>query len=462
MRAGGFNVLCDDFVITIADDAPAGYPVTAVATGMGRVSRTLSAPDDAMADLLVRVAALAPDQADETLLRAAGAALFDWLISGPLEVHLRIAWDRAERGRRGLRLRLSIDPPEAGAWPWEILRDPVRDHVFATAIATPLVRYLDRTDQFGGLADQAAGLPLDLLLVLPSAPELDLVRERQLIEEATASLKGELRITVLEGMVTRGALADALLAGAYDIVHFSGHGAFGDGRGYVLLNHPDGTPDWVDGQALAQLALSYRSIKLVVLNACSTGQTDSGRAFQGLAPQLVRRGIPAVVAMQYPLTDQAALTFAREFYRNLCVGENAGQVDQAITYARNMLTILYPGERSFVAPVLFTHAPDGVIYTLPHELTAQSDIGGEGQHARLSALVHSLQASMGLSEDWAMAAPKKLKEWRDILQQARDQYRSHLNDPQSDVRQAARLGVTLTEDRLAALDAAHGELCSFS
>ncbi len=81
-----------------------------------------------------------------------------------------------------------------------------------------------------------------------------------------------------------------------------------DGRGLLGLNEPDGGADWLDGGALARLVVNYRSIRLAVLNACDSGQTDDGRAFVGLAPQLVAAGIPAVVAMQFPITDKAAAT----------------------------------------------------------------------------------------------------------------------------------------------------------
>ena len=147
-----------------------------------------------------------------------------------------------------------------------------------------------------------------------------------------------------------------------------------DGRGYVALNLRDGRPDWIHSGTLAQLALSHKPIKLVVLNACGTTRGDDGRAFQGLAPQMVRSGVPAVVTMQFPITDEAAATFAQEFYKRLCAGEDAGQVDVAVTYARGMLAALHAGDHSWAAPVLYTHAADGVIYRLP----TQTSTGGGG------------------------------------------------------------------------------------
>jgi hypothetical protein len=415
---------------------------------------TLPPAGAALEALLDRVAALPAGACDEATLRAAGEALFSWLLSGSLEDHLRLAWDRAARAGRGLRIRLSIDPPEIAAWPWELLYDPQRDHTFATAIATPLVRYLDQTSLFGAPTEQEAELPLDLLLVLPSAANLNLAEEKRLIEEAVAGLKHALHLRVLPGPVTRTALADALLLARYDIVHVSGHGAFLDGQGYVELNLPDGSPDWVDGNSLSRIFSNHPHLKLVILNVCRGGQVAEGTAFRGLAPQLVRRGIPAVVAMQYPLTDQAGLTFAREFYKQLSTGENAGQIDVAITHGRNMLAVLYPGSRSFATPVLYTHASDGVIFTLPQEPAVEVVLSAPSESARLAMFTGSIEASMEFDEDWAMAEPAQLNDWRQTLLQAECAYQAHLANLQPAVQHAARHGLALIESRLAALEIA--------
>ena len=382
----------NDFTVTIAESQPSGYPTSAVASGIGRVSHTLPPPGAETTRLLAQVAAMTPTTNDAGLLRRAGAALFTWLFSGSLETHLRVAWHCADHAGCGLRLRLSIDAPEIGAWSWELLHDPLRDHTFATSTATPLGRYLDRADAFGSLVDQEAELPISVLLVIPATPDLDLAQERAIIEQATAPLKGALRLTVVEGRVTRTDLSNRLLAGHYNILHISGHGGFVGGQGYVGLTQPDGSPDWVDGVTLSRLLGNQASLRLVILNSCSTGRVDDARAFQGLAPQLVRRRIPAVIAMQQALTDRAALTFAREFYQQLCVGEEAGQVEVAVTHARTMLAVLYPGEKSFAAPVLFTHAPDGVIYRVAPQASAVH--GSAGGSERIAELVRSLQMSL--------------------------------------------------------------------
>jgi hypothetical protein len=450
-------VLHSDFVITVATRQGEGqslaYPISAVAQGLGRVSHNLPPPDRALADLLRQVAVQAEQgKAAASAATAAGDALFRWLMGGPLETHLRLAWDRAAQAGRGLRLRLCLDPAEIAALPWEFLHDPDRDHWFATATATPLVRFLDQTGHFGALVKQEAELPLQMLLVLPRVPELDLAGEKARIEEALRPLQDAVVLHVLDGKVTRTALSDALMSTPCDIVHISGHGSFVEGTGYIGLNAADGTTDWVDARAVTRLLANHSSLKLLLLNACSTGRVDDGVAFAGLAPQLVRAGIPAVVAMQYPLTDAAALTFAREFYRQLCTGENAGQVDVAVTHARNMLAIVHPADLSFAAPVLYTHASDGVIYVQPHDPAVQAAPDPASESARLVMLMGSLQSSMEFYEDWLLADRNLLKGWRATLQRAEQVYSRHLRNQRAPIQQAARQGLVLVRARLAALD----------
>lgn len=436
-----------DFTITITGAADQGYTITALADDNSRVSAALPLPDARLAAQIAAVGELAPQTDHEATLRTTGERLFRWAIQGALETHLRLAWDRAARAQQGLRLRLSIDAPELSVWPWELLHDPERNHAFAISQTTLLVRYFDQANHFGAPAEQTASLPLDVLLVLPAAADLDLAQEQRSIEAVAAAMPDALRVQALTGTITRSDLADALLTHDYDIIHFSGHGAFLDGRGYAGLNKPDGSVDWIHSGVLSRLAVNHRSVKLVVLNTCNSGRSDAHRAFQGLASQMVRYGVPAVVAMQYPVTDTAANILAREFYKRLCTGEDAGQVDVALTYARGMLAVLRPEERDWVAPVLFTHAPDGVIYTLPRAAKDNS----ASEHSRLVALISSLRESLALEEDWSRADVGKLQTWRRTLEQAEQAYRSHLADRDSEVAQAARLGLALIHARLAAM-----------
>jgi hypothetical protein len=138
----------------------------------------------------------------------------------------------------------------------------------------------------------------------------------------------------------------------------------------------------------------------------------------------------------------------------LCVGDEAGQVDVAVAYARSMLSVLHPGSRSWAAPVLFTHAPDGVIFSVPARVRAGGALDPLAQRERLLALTASLEASFHAEDDWKLADVATLEMWRESTRRAGEAYRAHLAHPRQEVRHVARQGLELVEKRLVALDAA--------
>jgi hypothetical protein len=73
-------------------------------------------------------------------------------------------------------------------------------------------------------------------------------------------------------------------------------------------------------------------------------------------------GVPAVVAMQYSISDPGAIAFSTTFYRALASGET---VDLAVGLARRELySARYPAIE-WAVPVLFLRSPDGRIFDVP-------------------------------------------------------------------------------------------------
>ena len=58
-------------------------------------------------------------------------------------------------------------------------------------------------------------------------------------------------------------------------------------------------------------------LQLVVLNSCQGARTTLADPFAGVATTLIQSGVPAVVAMQFEISDEAAIVFAEELYTNL-------------------------------------------------------------------------------------------------------------------------------------------------
>ena len=105
----------------------------------------------------------------------------------------------------------------------------------------------------------------------------------------------------------------------------------------------------------------HRSLRLVLLNACEGARGSERDIFSSTASILVRRGLPAVLAMQYEITDQAAIEFARAFYEALADGL---PVDAAVAEARKAVSLAVTNTVEWGTPVLYMRSPDGVIFDL--------------------------------------------------------------------------------------------------
>ena len=102
-------------------------------------------------------------------------------------------------------------------------------------------------------------------------------------------------------------------------MHFVGHGAFSR-VGVLILQDEQGHGWPVSGDELGTLLHDHRSLRLAFLNACEGARASEGDLFSGVAQSLVQQGIPAVVAMQFPISERAAGVLVHEFYASLSEG----------------------------------------------------------------------------------------------------------------------------------------------
>jgi hypothetical protein len=85
---------------------------------------------------------------------------------------------------------------------------------------------------------------------------------------------------------------------------------------------------------------------------------------------LVRNGIPAVLAMQYEITDQAAMALSRAFYDALADGL---PVDTAVSEARKAINLEVENTLEWGTPVLYMRSPDGVLFDLTEKPPGQQE-----------------------------------------------------------------------------------------
>jgi CHASE2 domain-containing sensor protein len=313
---------------------------------------------------------------DQAAQRALGLKLYEGMLgNGDVGMQLERCLDGAQtQESAGVRVRLNLDQaPSLAAIPWELVYLPGDERFLASSTRTPLVRYLESKAPNLGLEVR---LPVRVLVVLPEnaargdAP-LDLAREKATLQRALQPLvrADAADVRFLERRVTRARLRSALQGGLaelgeepFQIVCYAGHGHHDESRACLFLDADGGGTDEVDQEWLSELFEARDEVKLVVLNACQGATVSALRPFGGLAPRLVKAGVPAVVAMQYPVRDDEALTFAEVFYRALFRGASRGRVEVALGEARKALRQDFPDSRGWGAPVLYMRS-SGYLFT---------------------------------------------------------------------------------------------------
>lgn len=293
-----------------------------------------------------------------------GGRLFEAAFDGEVRSCLRSSLDEVDRLEAGLRIRLRFtDAPELNDLPWEFLFQPLLDRFFALSVETPLVRYLDLPERIRPLAVKP---PLEVLTVISSPTDctpLDVEAEWRKLQESVKALeaRGLLVLRRLES-ATLFHLQQWLRREACHIFHFIGHGGFNPttDEGLLLFTDEKGRGLEVTGQTLGTLLHDHRPLRLAVLNACEGARTSRSDPFAGVAQSLVRQGIPAVVAMQFEVSDTAAIAFAHEFYAAVADGY---PVDAALGESRKAL-FCAGHELEWGTPVLYMRSPDGQIFDI--------------------------------------------------------------------------------------------------
>lgn len=290
-----------------------------------------------------------------------GARLFTAVFAGQVGQTFLRSLDEARRSGRGLRIRLRLgDTPELDSLPWEFLYAPELGRFLAPSDETPLVRYLELAQPERPLVVKP---PLHILAVVsdPSdAPALNGEQEWSNLQSALRELETQHQVALhrLEA-ATLPTLQQALRRQEFHIIHFIGHGYFDAqaNTGGLVFVGDSGQSLHVTADQLAALLHDQRTLRLIFLNACEGARSGSLTPFAGVAQKLVQQTVPAVLAMQFPVSDAAAIALSKEFYLALADGL---AIDQAVGEARKAL--FAGGERfEWGTPALFSRSPDGII-----------------------------------------------------------------------------------------------------
>lgn len=291
-----------------------------------------------------------------------GGDLYNCLFDGKVAESLRTSQAIARRERKGLRIRLRLSAaPTLINIPWELLFDTEKNNYVGLSVNSPIIRKLDLTTS--PRIDPVQGTVKILIMIAnPSDnhfPFLDAAEELKKINIATGELQNAGRITLTPVEPSLAALQRQLRLDSYHVFHYIGHGGFDPSLndGLLILEDSEGKSHKVSGQYLGSILYDHHSIKLALLNSCSGGRTSVTDPFAGLAQSLLQKDIPAVIAMQFEITDQAAITFSQEFYNAVADGY---PIDAAVSEARKMI-YAQANQLEWATPVLYTSIDGGVL-----------------------------------------------------------------------------------------------------
>lgn len=268
--------------------------------------------------------------------------------------------DRVTNGGGRIRIKIEADLeayPEIGCLPWEVTFDPSKYQggYLTTKLKTSFIRYvpvnelvhpnvlaenpevllvianaekgkkLDTASERNGLLDQLKGFASKVTILDSSVTK----EEEEKIKKEFDEAGGEVEIYRDSGKNTlRELLKEDLIP--VDIFHFIGHAKFGDengkGLGQLLLEDME-TPGASEPLSSNHLTTWFKRTvnengwpQLIFLNGCNTGNYNTYKGdspFTGLATSLVKKGFPAILAMQRKVEDEDAILFAKSFYKKL-------------------------------------------------------------------------------------------------------------------------------------------------
>lgn len=295
-----------------------------------------------------------------------GAKLFAATFTGSIRQAYGSALERAGGQDRGVRIVLNLSAcPELMDWPWEFLFDDARFLVLGAD--SPVVRFLEMPGPARALTLVGPVRMLGLVSSPTDCQPLDTEKERALLEMAVRPLvkAGKAELVWTEHS-TLGALNAALEIGPFHIFHYIGHGDLSpepSPESRLLFCRPEGTHHAIPGSHLATVLGQQSSLRLVVLNCCDSARSASRDPFRGVATAVLRRNIPAVVAMQARISDKAAALFTPHFYNGLLA--QGHDVDSALARTRMGLYAGAPEALEWGTPVIFMRTRDGRIFDLP-------------------------------------------------------------------------------------------------
>jgi tetratricopeptide (TPR) repeat protein len=300
--------------------------------------------------------------AQEVPVREVGRRLFEAVFAERIYGRYTASLQEAARQGQPLRVVLRLRAPELAGLPWEAMFDPEADEYLCQR--EPVVRYVET-------AQPATPLPVNpplRILGIVSAPRdlpaLDVPEEQRRLTDAIDDLteRRQVELRWASGG-TWPRLQEVLQDGHWHVLHFIGHGGIVRGEGVLALEDElTGKANLVSSARFARLLHTCRPVpRLVVLNSCQSGEAAADDLLSSTAAALVHSGISAAVAMQFVVTDPAALAFSRGFYQALAHNH---PVDEAVRLGRIAIDGTSENTLEWLTPVLFLRTDETRLFSI--------------------------------------------------------------------------------------------------
>jgi CHAT domain-containing protein len=304
------------------------------------------------------------------MVREIGSQLFNFIFRGRVLDLYNECYANTRRLQQPLSIRLHVKHPGLSYVPWETLYDPTNRFYLTASQETLFTRAVDDADDDNV---RGTGRPIRVLAMVARAKALNGI----LLDSIESDAEQVAIHKALEGVAkTRIKFSWTLSAQArelnrrfikgddgkrWDIFYFIGHGGYDPVKkmGFIVVQEeggPKGRPLYSD-DLRSFICQPGRTPGLVVLSSCIGAQSEPGMLFSSVAEELIRCGVPAVIAMQFEISDNMGIEFGNTFYSYLL--ENIS-IQSALAHTRRELKARSYDE--WIAPALYMRGVNGEIF----------------------------------------------------------------------------------------------------
>ncbi|MEP6598669.1 MAG: CHAT domain-containing protein [Actinomycetota bacterium] len=308
-------------------------------------------------------------------LEVLGAHLWRLILAN--EVGQMLKQKIPKEGKPALRLSIEFDENADATLkglPWEFLFEPEYRWFLATKTELLLTRYVTMETGRDKVRQVGDKEKLRALLIAALPNDEKFAAHREALWNLRTALKDVANLEVPDPLTVwdQSEISAALEAKPYHIVHVVGICRGVPGKPEIYLGgQGDGFHD--PAQFVNCLTRKGTPPRLVILQLCDYVDGDATENFERLAPALIKRRVPAVLALQYAARVGQAehIGLGKQFYQSLIDGELIGAAVQA---SRRRLQDDHP-DRRFGTPVLYLQEDGALRRPLPSAEVVKSTAG---------------------------------------------------------------------------------------